>query len=134
MHFAHMRAVEHTDRRGLYAHHAAWVNHTEKRGRYEKTLRGRRVVPAVVNVRGLQYVIPDSVQPTGKERDEQTRAYRKKDERRGGGSGPWNRRPRREGGASANFRVLVGANFCFEGGGYDYRGGCDGGSSGGGRR
>ncbi len=92
------------------------------------------MVPAVVNVRGIQYVIPDSVQPAAcEERDEKTRAYRKKDERRGGGSGPWNRRPRRDGGASANFRIRVGGNFCFEGG-YDYRGGCDGGSSGGGRR
>ena len=43
-------------------------------------------------------------------------------------------RPRQDGGASANFRVRVGGgNFCFERG-YDYRGGCDGGSYGGGRR
>src|SRR5215212_2242457 len=27
----HMRAVEHTLRRGLCTHHAAWVNHTENR-------------------------------------------------------------------------------------------------------
>jgi hypothetical protein len=72
------------------------------------------------------------------ESEEQTRAYRKKDERRGSGSGPWSAgRPRRDGGASADFRadsrVRVGGNFCFEGG-YDYRGGRDGASSGGGRR
>jgi hypothetical protein len=27
----HMRAVEHTIRRGFCTHHAAWVNHTENR-------------------------------------------------------------------------------------------------------
>ena len=44
-------------------------------------------------------------------------------------------RPRQDGGASANFRVRVGGgNFYFESGGYNYRGGCDGGSYGGGRR
>ncbi len=44
-------------------------------------------------------------------------------------------RPRQDEGASVNFRVRVGGgNFCFESGGYDYRGGCDGGSYGGGRR
>jgi hypothetical protein len=64
------------------------------------------------------------VLPAGEESDEQNRAYRKKDERRGSGSGPW----------SADFRLRVGGgNFCFEGG-YDYRGGRDGGSSGGSRR
>jgi hypothetical protein len=43
-------------------------------------------------------------------------------------------RPRQDGGASANFRFRVGGgNFCFEGG-YYYRGGCDGGSYGSGRR
>jgi hypothetical protein len=100
----------------------------------------------VVNIRGLPYVIPDSVPPAGEESEEQNRAYRKKDERRGSGpgsgsgsgSGPWSAgRPRRDGGASADFRadfcVRVGGNFCFEGG-YDYRGDRDGGSSGGGRR
>ena len=74
----------------------------------------------------------------GEESEEQNRDYRKKDERRGSGSGsgsgPWSAgRPRRDGGASADFRVRVGGNFCFEGG-YDYRGDRDGGSSGGGRR
>jgi hypothetical protein len=39
--------------------------------------KDRRVVPAVVNVRGLPYVIRDSMPPTGKESDEQTRANRK---------------------------------------------------------
>jgi hypothetical protein len=29
----HLRAVEHTIRRGLCTHHAAWVNHTENRCR-----------------------------------------------------------------------------------------------------
>ena len=44
-------------------------------------------------------------------------------------------RPRQDGGASANYRVRVGGgNFCFESGGYNYRGDCDGGSYGGGRR
>jgi hypothetical protein len=43
--------------------------------------------------------------------------------------------PRQDGGARANFRVRVGGgNFCFESGGYDYRGGGDGSSYGGGRR
>jgi hypothetical protein len=97
----------------------------------------------VVNVRGLPYVIPDSVPPAGEESEEQNRAYRKKDERRGSGpgsgSGPWSAgRPRRDGGASADLRAdlrvrVGGGDFCFEGG-YDYRGGRDGGSSGGGRR
>src|SRR5215217_1615016 len=31
MHALHMRAVEHTIRRGLCTHHAAWANHTENR-------------------------------------------------------------------------------------------------------
>jgi hypothetical protein len=35
------------------------------------------VVPAIVNVRGLPYVIRDSMPPIGEESDEQTRAYRK---------------------------------------------------------
>jgi len=35
----------------------------------------------MVNVRQLPYVIPHSMPPIGEERDEQTRAYRKKDER-----------------------------------------------------
>ena len=44
-------------------------------------------------------------------------------------------RPRQDGGTSANFRVRVGGgNFYFESGGYNYRGGCDGGSYGGERR
>jgi hypothetical protein len=33
MHAMHMRAVEHTNRRGLCTHHAAWANHTENRWR-----------------------------------------------------------------------------------------------------
>jgi hypothetical protein len=39
------------------------------------------VVSAMVNVRGIPYVTLDRLTPTGKESDEQTRAYRKKDER-----------------------------------------------------
>jgi hypothetical protein len=35
------------------------------------------VVPAMVNVRGPQFVIPDSMSRTGEESDEQTRAYRR---------------------------------------------------------
>jgi hypothetical protein len=75
--------------------------------------------------------------PIGEESDEQTRAYRKNQmnaeeadpAREAAG------RLRQDGGASANFRVRVsGGNFCFESGGFDYRGGCDGGSHGGGRR
>jgi hypothetical protein len=47
-----------------------------------KDCKDRRGVPAVVNVRGIPYVILDSVPPAaGEESDEQTRAYRKKDER-----------------------------------------------------
>jgi hypothetical protein len=39
-------------------------------------------VPAMVNVWGLPYVIPDSMPPTGEESDEQIpRAYRKEEER-----------------------------------------------------
>ncbi len=30
MHAMHMRAVEHTNQRGLRTHHVAWVNHTRK--------------------------------------------------------------------------------------------------------
>ena len=44
-------------------------------------------------------------------------------------------RPPQDGGASARSRFRVGeGNCCFESGGYNYRGGCDGGSHGGGRR
>src|SRR5215217_4358927 len=75
------------------------------------------VVPAMVNVRGLPYVIPYSMPPTGEVSDEQTRAYRKNqmnaeeaDPARGAAG-----RPRQAGGASADFRVRVGGgNFCFE--------------------
>ena len=42
-----------------------------------KSRYDRRVVPAMVNVRGLPYVVPDSMSPNGEESDEQTRAYRK---------------------------------------------------------
>ena len=43
-------------------------------------------------------------------------------------------RPRQDGGANANIRIRVsGGNFCFESG-YDYPGGCDGGSYSSGRR
>jgi hypothetical protein len=94
------------------------------------------VVPAMVNVRQLPYVIPHSMPPTGEESDEQTRAYRKEemnaeeaDPARGAAG-----RPRQDGGASPDFLVRVGGNFCFESGGYYYRGGCDGGSYGSGRR
>jgi hypothetical protein len=94
------------------------------------------VVPAMVNVQRLPSVIPHSMPPTGEVSDEQTRAYRKNqmnaeeaDPARGAAG-----RPRQDGGASADFRVRVGGgNFCFEGG-YYYRGGCEGGSYGSGRR
>ena len=74
--------------------------------------------------------------PTGEESDEQIRALtgrkmnaEEADPARGAAG-----RPRQDGGASANFRVRVGGgNFCFESG-YYYRGGCDGGSYGSGRR
>jgi hypothetical protein len=94
---------------------------------FDEPITWRPSRPTMVNVWGLLYVIPDSMPPTGEESEEQTRAYRKKDERRGSGSGPWSAgRARRDGGASANFRVRVGGgNFCFESGGYDYRGGRD---------
>jgi hypothetical protein len=36
----------------------------------------RRAVPALLNVRGLPYVLPHSMPPIGEESDEQTRAYR----------------------------------------------------------
>jgi hypothetical protein len=95
------------------------------------------VVPAVVNVRELLYVIWGSMSRAGEERVMSRPALtgrkmnaEKADPARGAAG-----RPRRDGGASANLRVRVGGgNFCFEGSGYDYRGGCDGGSSGGGRR
>jgi hypothetical protein len=35
------------------------------------------VVPAMVNVRGPQFVIPDSMSRTGEESDEHSRAYRR---------------------------------------------------------
>ena len=41
-------------------------------------------------------------------------------------------RPRQDGGTNANIRIRVsGGNFCFESGGFDFRGNCDGGSHGG---
>jgi hypothetical protein len=44
-------------------------------------------------------------------------------------------RPRQDRGANANIRIRVsGGNFCFESGGFDYHGGCGGGSHGGDRR
>jgi hypothetical protein len=44
-------------------------------------------------------------------------------------------RPRQDAGASAYVRVRVGGgNLCFESGGYDHHGGCDGGSYGSARR
>jgi hypothetical protein len=43
-------------------------------------------------------------------------------------------RPRKDGGAKADFRVRFGGGFCLESRGYDYRGGCYDGSYGGGRR
>ena len=43
-----------------------------KKNRYD-----RRVVPTMVNVRGIPYVTLDRLTPTGKESDEQTRAYRR---------------------------------------------------------
>ena len=73
--------------------------------------------------------------PTGKESDEQTRALtgRKLNAEESNPARGAAGRPRQDGGASANFRVRVsGGNFCFESGGFDYRGGCGGGSQGGG--
>ena len=64
----------------LSTFHAAWVNHAESRCCYEESLRSSRGA-ALVNVRGLPYVIPDSMPSAGEESDEQTHAYRKKDER-----------------------------------------------------
>jgi hypothetical protein len=51
------------------------------------------VVSAMVNVRGIPYVISDSMPPTSEVSDEQSRAYRKEEERRGRESGPWSCRP-----------------------------------------
>jgi hypothetical protein len=78
----------------------------------------RRVMPAMVNVRGLPCVIPDNMLSAGQESDEQTRAYQKRDESWGSGSNPWSRRARQDGGASARFRSRVGgANLYFGSGG-----------------
>ena len=41
----------------------------------------RRVERALVNIRWFPYVIPDNMLSAGEESDEQTQAYRKKDER-----------------------------------------------------
>jgi hypothetical protein len=77
-----------------------------------------------VNVRWLPFVIPGSMSRNGEESDEQTHAYRNKmyaeeaDPVRGAASLP------RQGDG----------NLCFESGGFNYRGGCDGGSYVGGRR
>jgi hypothetical protein len=46
-----------------------------------KNRQDRRVVRTLVNIRWLPYVIPDSMLSAGEESDEQTHAYRKKDER-----------------------------------------------------
>jgi hypothetical protein len=43
---------------------------------YEESLRSS-CVPTMVNVRGIPYVTLDRMTPTGKESDEQTRAYRR---------------------------------------------------------
>ena len=67
--------------------------HAEGRTVGTEKRRDRRVVAAVMNVRGLPYVIPDSMPPTGEESDEQTSAYQKEDERRGSETGPRGRRP-----------------------------------------
>ncbi len=84
----HMRAVERTPSDEGYALIVLRGSTTLKTAAGMKNRQDRRVVPARVNVRGLPYVIPDSMPPTGEESDEQSRAYRKKDERRGSGSGP----------------------------------------------
>ena len=42
-----------------------------------KNCLGRRVVRAMVNVRGIPYVILHSMPPTSEQSDEQSRAYRK---------------------------------------------------------
>jgi predicted AlkP superfamily phosphohydrolase/phosphomutase len=42
-----------------------------------KNRQDRCVVSAMVNVRGIPYVISDSMPPTSEQSDEQTRAYRK---------------------------------------------------------
>jgi len=75
--------------------------------------------------------------PTGKESDEQTRALtgRKLNAEESNPARGAAGRPRQDGGAKADFRVRFGGfNFGFESSGHYYRGGCDGGSSGGGRR
>ena len=41
----------------------------------------RRVERALVNIRWYPYVIPDNMLSASEESDEQTRAYRKQDER-----------------------------------------------------
>jgi len=89
----------------------------------------------MVNVRGLPYVIPDSMPPDGEESDEQTTLTgRKMNAEEAGPARGAAGRPRQHDGAGANFRVRVGrGNFSLESG-HDYRGGCDGGSYGGGRR
>jgi hypothetical protein len=45
MHAMHMRAVEHTNRRGLRTHHAAWVNNTGNR--CSKCVPGKSTLPSV---------------------------------------------------------------------------------------
>ena len=92
-----------------------------------------------MNVRDLPYVIPDSMptdrQTDGEVNDEQTTLTgRKMNAEEAGPARGAAGRPRQHDGASANFRVRIGrGNFCFESG-HDYRGGCDAGSYGGGRR
>ena len=90
---------------------------------------------ALVNIRWFPYVIPDNMLSAGEESDEQTQAYRKKvnAEEANPASGAAGR-PRNDGGAKADFRVRFGGDFCLGSRGYDYRGGCYGGSYGGGRR
>jgi hypothetical protein len=76
----------------------------------------------VVNVRGIPYVIPDSVPPAaGEESEEQTLRSRpaltgrKMNAEEATPARAAAGRPRQDGGASADFRVRVGGgNFCFE--------------------
>jgi hypothetical protein len=88
-----------------------------------------------LNVRGLPYVIPDNMPPKSAKRvmSRPTLTGRKTNAEEAGPARGAAGRPRRGGGASADFRVRVGGGIiCFESGSHDYRGGRDGGSYSGG--
>ena len=59
MHAMHMRAVEHTIRRGFCTHHAAWVNHTENRCK-EDRCRGKETLIEAIG-RALGTVLTEDV-------------------------------------------------------------------------